>query len=200
VLDGTGQPEPLAPHESPPAPGAGPGPGAGEVTSWRSAFESCLAGHLDKIRAVGPEHRDFVERHFTPELCEILSLRAAGLTEEALADGKGHEVDLSCQRVHYTLCVLPEPIEGAAHWYQSEHGGYAKLLVSLLESRAGTDRHCDAVCVVTFGMRDHAWISVTLVPAQDGADAVEVMSFEFLSEEERRRALSLDIVSVGRGS
>jgi len=197
VLEGTARPEQAGESAHEIVARAVTDAGPELVTSWRSAFEGCLAAHLDKIRAVGPEHRHFVDTHFTPALRDILSLRVEGLIKDVEQDGHGHELELSRQSVHYTLCVLPERIEGAADWFQRQGGGYANRLVSLLDTWAGSGRQCEAVCVITFGMRDEAWISVTIVPARDAADSVEVMSFEFLSEEERRRALSLDIVSVG---
>ena len=198
VLDGTAHPA-EAPFEGTVAsPHAETDGGLDPSTSWRSAFDRCLGEHLEKIRAVGEDHRAFVVRHFTPELCKILSRRAASLIDEVAADGDGHHLDLSRQGVHYTLCALPVPIEEASAWFRREHGGYAHWLAELLETWAGGSRRCEAVCVVTFGMCDEAWLSVTIVPARDDVEAVEVMSFEFLSEEERRRALSLEIAAVGR--
>jgi pSer/pThr/pTyr-binding forkhead associated (FHA) protein/Mg-chelatase subunit ChlD len=170
------------------------------VAAWRAAFDGCLAAHLDKLRGVGAEHRAFVDARLAPDLPGILNGRLEGLIEAVTADGRGHELDVLQHRVHYTLCVLPGTIETAARFYREEYGGYAKRLVLLLEQWADEGRACEAICVVTLGMSPGAWISITLVPARDEGEAVEVMSFEFLSEDERRRALSLDIATVGRGS
>jgi hypothetical protein len=163
-----------------------------------AAFEQCLRGHLEKMRGLGLAHRDFVDRNFDHTLDHAISRKAEELLEACGFEGSGQVAEIARGGVHYTLSILPESMEGAAAWYLQEYGGYAKFLVNQLDKWASDERSCEALCVITFGAIADAWISITIVPAKDEAAAIEVMSFEFLSEEERRRALSLDIVDVGR--
>jgi pSer/pThr/pTyr-binding forkhead associated (FHA) protein/Mg-chelatase subunit ChlD len=163
-----------------------------------AAFEQCLRGHLEKLRGLGLAHRDFVDRNFDHTLDHAISRKAEELLEACGFEGSGQIAEVSRAGVHYTLCILPDTMEEAAAWYLREYGGYAKFLVNQLDKWASDERSCEALCVITFGAIAEAWISITVVPANDEAAAIEVMSFEFLSEDERRRALSLDIVDVGR--
>jgi hypothetical protein len=177
-----------------------PTPGAPRSlpTEPLAAFEQCLAAHLEKLRGLGLAHRDFVERNFDDQLGHAILRKAEELLDACGQDGSGQVADISRGGVHYTLCVLSEEMEGAAEWYLREYGGYAKFLVTQLDEWASEERRCDALCVITFGAVEEAWISITVVPASEQTSTIEVMSFEFLSEDERRRALSLDIVDVGR--
>ncbi len=161
------------------------------------AFESCLHQHMEKIRGLGLAHRDFVDRNFDAGLEHALLRKAEEEIAECEARSEGRVAELSRSGVHYTLCVLPLDMEQAADWYQEVYGGYARFLVSQLDVWAAADRQCDVLCVISFGLADEPWISITIVPANEAASSIEVMSFEFLSEEERRRALSLEIVDVG---
>ena len=49
------------------------------------------------------------------------------------------------------------------------------------------------MCVISFGLDRPSWLSLTVVPAREDAEALELMSYEFLSEDEQRRALELEI-------
>jgi Mg-chelatase subunit ChlD len=191
ILDGTSLPSLVDDHEETDVQ-------VHEVTSYDSAFSRCLSTHLDKIRALGMQHRVFVDEAFGEQLTEVLNLRASELIERCEVEQVGQTLEISKSGVHYTICVLPHEMKDAAGWFTTQYGGYARLLTSLLETWTSPERRCHAICVITFGMVEDAWISVTIVPAKDSGDVAEVMSFEFLSEDERRRALSLDITEVGR--
>jgi pSer/pThr/pTyr-binding forkhead associated (FHA) protein len=162
------------------------------------AFEQCLGRHLDKVRSLGPDYREFVTQNFDETLLHALGRKAEELISEVRVRGEARRAELTLRRVHYTLCVMQSTMDDAAAVYMRDHGGYATFLVDQLERWASDDRECDTLCVITFAPADEAWISITVVPARDDVSSVELMSFEFLSEEERRRALSLDIVEVGR--
>lgn len=161
-----------------------------------SAFDACLGGHLARIAALGDDHRRFVERAFPIEIRALLVRRGQDLIERCLREGQGGQAELAKERIHYVICALPSPLDRARDWYVERHGGFAKFLVGLLDARTGSPRACDAICVITFGMQSESWLSITIVPARSDGDAVEVMSLEFLTEDERREAASLDIVDA----
>ncbi len=196
ALDGSSLP-------APPSSTTGEWPEEGALSKaappdYAAAFDECLAAHLQKMRLLGQEHREFVNDYLSSEMTSVLSQRARELVERCQEVESGQVAQLSKSGIHYALCVLPARMGDAAVWFKQEHGGYAKFLVELLGSWASAGRECRALCVITYGVVGDPWISVTVVPAREDSEAIEVMSFEFLSEEERRRALSLDIVDVGR--
>lgn len=172
--------------------------GADPVGRHVAGFDRCLAAHLARIEQLGATHRRFVDRAFPPAIRALLVRRSQDLIERCRAEGLGVRVDVSKQSVHYTLCVVPESMDGARAWYEDRFGSYAKFLVGVLDARAGAAQPCEAVCVVTYGMVEEPWASVTIVPAREDGEAVEVMSLELLSEDQRREAEALDIVDVGR--
>jgi hypothetical protein len=200
VLDGTSLP--AGERAGTVLPGqASPDDARDEITNYPDAFEGCLRVHLEKVEGLGSAHADFVRRAFPDDFVGVLCDRAAELIERCGDSDEGQQLDLNRSGVHYALCVLPEEMENAGEWFGRVHGGYARFLAGLLDAWATAERTCSTICVITFGMVEAAWISVTVLPAQrdaDGAD-IEIMSFEFLSEEERARAVSLDIADVGRG-
>lgn len=170
---------------------------AGSPGPLVTAFDQCLGGHLARIAAIGDAHRRFVERAFPIETRALLVRRGQDLIERCQREGQGGQTDLAKADIHYSICAIPLPLDRARDWYIEQHGGFAKFLVGLLDSWTGSTRRCDAICVITFGMLADAWLSVTIVPARSDADAIEVMSLEFLTEDERREANSLDIVDAG---
>ncbi len=192
VLDGTS----LAGHPSPVRSGSDAGPVTGLVT----AFDQCLAGHLSRIAAIGDAHRRFVERAFPIETRALLVRRAQELIErcqrESQREGQGGQTDLAKSDIQYSICAIPLPLDRARDWYIEQHGGFAKFLIGLLDRWTGSGRTCDAVCVITFGTLSDAWLSITIVPARSDADAIEVMSLELLTDDERREATSLEIVDA----
>jgi len=197
VLAGTSVPQSGSTGADVAAGGPAGGPDPEPVAALVAAFDRCLGAHLDRTARLGPAHRRFVERAFPVEARALLARRAQALVERGQVDGQGEQTDFSRAGIHFTLCVVPDTLAGARRWYTERSGGYAKFLVGLLDGRAQREPACDAVCVVTFGLRPEPWISLTIVPARDDADAVEVMSLEFLSEDERREARALDIADVG---
>jgi hypothetical protein len=171
-----------------------------EPRSFPEAFDHCLTVHLNKVRSLGERYRSFLHESFQHDLVDVLSQRASDLIQRCEKDEEGQVLDLTKSGVHYTLVVLPMEIQAASSWFVSHHGGFSNFLAKLLDDWSARERHCTAICVLTFGMAEEPWISLTVLPATSSDDAVEIMSFEFLTPEERRRALSYDIVDLGRGA
>lgn len=169
-----------------------------QTARWVAAFDQCLGAHLTKIESLGTPQRLFVERAFPLEVRALLARRAQELIERCQREKQGEQLDVSRSGIHYTICAVPDEMGRARSWYASRHGGYAKFLVGLLDAWTNSGRSCDAVCVITFGMTRTPWLSITVMPARDDSEAIEVMSYEFLSEDERRKALDLAIIDVSK--
>jgi pSer/pThr/pTyr-binding forkhead associated (FHA) protein len=173
-------------------------PAAGAVPALVGAFDRCLSAHLGRVERLGERHRRFVDRAFPLDVRALLARRSQDLIERCHAEGQAQQTDMARGAAHYTLSVVPDTPAGARAWFVERFGGYAKLLVGLLDARTGGDSGCEAICVITFGTRPDPWIALTVVPAHDDAEAVELMSMELLSADERREAADLDLVDVGR--
>jgi pSer/pThr/pTyr-binding forkhead associated (FHA) protein/Mg-chelatase subunit ChlD len=160
-------------------------------------FKDCLGKHLDRIRALGSTYESFVNQYIHDDIIDIL----AGMAKEAMsltqADLDEHGATLAKPPVLYQLCTLPVEIEHARTWFSQKHGGYVKFINNSFSSKHFTTPGCTVLCLITYGRTTDAWISITIVPAVDDPDPVEIMSVEFLSEEEKR-TLSLDFGELGR--
>ena len=56
---------------------------------------------------------------------------------------------------------------------------------------------CRQLCIITFGQDPATWVSITVVPTHSEPDPVEIMSVDFLNEEEKS-SLALDFDHHGR--
>ena len=56
---------------------------------------------------------------------------------------------------------------------------------------------CHQMCAFTFGQDPATWVSLTIVPTHEVIDPVEIISVDFLSEEEKGM-LALDFDHHGR--
>jgi hypothetical protein len=56
---------------------------------------------------------------------------------------------------------------------------------------------CNMLCVITFGQDPATWVSLTIVPTQQGSEPVEIMSVDFLNASEKA-TLALDFDRHGR--
>jgi len=165
-----------------------------------AAFRSGLEAQIQRIRFVGPDHAAFVDRSFTPDLMAALCGKVRELVQRTAVDGRGHSGGFVRRGTFHTLCVLPVTPADAPAWFGREYGGYARFLAHLLDSHFFKDRGCETLCVIGFGSVSPPWVSLSVLPAKRDPAAIEVMSFELLSEEERRLALALELEEVIRAS
>jgi hypothetical protein len=92
-----------------------------------------------------------------------------------------------------TLCVYPGDAAAGTAWMGKEYGGFAKLLERELASSAIGDGSCDSVCIVSYGRARDAWLTITIAAAPGNPAPIDLLSYELLTDEERRRlALSFD--------
>lgn len=160
-------------------------------------FRECLEGHLAKIGALGEPHGRFVASAFRSERIDDLAGRAGRLLRQCAVDQRGRNEMFAHGDVLYVLCVIPDEMERAAAWFGENFGGFTELLGHFLESHNFTDHGCKVLCVVTYGRDRNAWVSVTIAPAAENPEPIDVMSVELLSEDERR-ALALEFSDDGQ--
>jgi pSer/pThr/pTyr-binding forkhead associated (FHA) protein len=153
--------------------------------------------HLDQIRALGVKYREFVSRNFSEETVRSLSVLARENMQQTMADGDQHCAPLVKEQAFYVVCTLPMPIAGAADWFGERYGGFTQFVFKWIRSEAYNVTDSDVFCIITFGMDQGHWVSITIVPTHEAEDAVEIMSVDFLSETEKA-SLALDFDDHGR--
>jgi len=180
---------PAATGEAPPAVPAEP----------RDLFRECLTSHLGRIESLGEACERFLKNHFGSELVDRLVPMADDLMRRVSSREKApHEV-FAEKGVVYVICAIPHRMEDAAGWFGDHFGGFMKLLEQLLESHHFTEGDCEVLCVVAYGRsrEGDVWASVTIAPGTENAEPIDIMTVEFLSEEERR-ALALKFGEIGQ--
>jgi hypothetical protein len=150
-------------------------------------FRECLSAHLERIRELGPVYQRFVDRAFTPDLEEGLAASARELMKQASSAHDLRRREYPTGGVLFVLCVIPDSMDRAAGWFSKEFGGFSNLLTAQLESESFRRHQCRVLCVVTYGRSEGAWVSMTIATAQGYPEPIDLLSYEFLNEEEQRR-------------
>ncbi len=167
-----------------------------ETVDDHALFKDCLNKHLLSISDLGSTYESFVHKFMNDNVVDTLAVKAEeimGLTQKDLDE---HRAVLETPPVLFQLCSLPVEIEHAQAWFAKKHGGFVKVLAQCFDSDQFATQECTTLCFVTYGRTEQAWISMTIVSADRGSDQVEIMSVEFLSEEEKD-SLSLDFGKLG---
>jgi Mg-chelatase subunit ChlD len=165
----------------------------------RDLLRECLTNHLGRIEELGEPCERFLKNHFGPEMIDRLVPMADDLMKRSTSGQKGCREVFAENGVVYVVCAIPHRMEDAAAWFGDHFGGFRSLLEQFLDSHHFIDGGCDVLCVVTYG-RDgdgDVWVSVTIAPGNDSAEPIDIMSVEFLSEEERK-VLALNFGEIGQ--
>ena len=160
-------------------------------------FKDCLKKHLQQVSALGSTYESFVNQHLNDEMVDTLADMAKEEMSLTQNDLDEHSAALAKPPIFYQLCTLHLEIEHARSWFAQKHGGYVKFLNHLLKSDDFTTPGCTILCLITYGRTKNAWVSITIVSGSDDSESIEIMSVEFLSEEEKEE-LSLDFGDLGR--
>ena len=161
------------------------------------AFSDCLNKHLQRISNLGSSHKDFVDKHFTINIIDILASKAKELMPHSQTDLDGHTFTYANPPALLQLCTLPLEMPVAETWFRQTYGGYTKFLTRSLNSDHFTANECTTLCVITYGRKNDAWISITIIPTDSNPESIDIMSAEFLTEEEKR-TLSLEYGDLGQ--
>lgn len=160
-------------------------------------LRDALKHHLAQINALGPRYNDFVNQYFSNDTIRTLSIQAQENMLQTMADGDQHCSPLVKDQAFYVVCTLPVPIASTSQWFGERYGGFTKFVYKWLRSDAYDVTACDVFCVVTFGLDQGHWVSMTIVPTHEAEDSVEIMSVDFLTEAEKA-SLSIDFDDHGR--
>jgi len=166
-----------------------------------NVFKKCLHKHLERIRDLGPTYEKFVTQHFDEALIQTLAYKAAESINLPDADRDEQTLTFAKSPVLYNLCALPLEMDQAADWFNKKYEGYTKYLGHFFDSDYFKEHDFSVLCVIVYGRTEEAWISVTIVPIGKGpgdkSEEMEIMSYEFLSEDEKR-SLALNYDEIGR--
>ncbi len=160
-------------------------------------FQDCLQKHLKRISDCGTEYTTFITNTFPDDVINTLSNKVTEVMTQRDKEDDGQSIVFTKFPILFQLCILPVDIENAAEWFEKKYGGYIKFLNQSFNMEYFSEQEFSGLCIVVYGRTDDAWISITIAPVEDGADQIEIMSYEFLSEEEKR-TLALNFDEIGR--
>lgn len=158
---------------------------------------SCLQNHLMQIYGLGPKHKNFVNTYFAHDTLDIIATTAHENLKLTRSDSEQHCSPIVKNKAYYVVCSLPAAIDKAADWYGAHHKGFTQFIFKWIRSERYRSEKCELLCIVTFGQDPATWVSITIVPTHSEADPVEIMSVDFLNDEEKK-SLALDFDNHGR--
>jgi pSer/pThr/pTyr-binding forkhead associated (FHA) protein/Mg-chelatase subunit ChlD len=158
---------------------------------------ACMQNHLMQIYGLGPKHKAFVNTYFAHDTLDIVATTAHENLKRTKDDGEQHCTPILKNKAYYVVCSLPASIDKAADWFGTHHHGFTQFIYRWIRSERYRSAQCELLCIVTFGQDPATWVSITIVPTHSEADPVEIMSVDFLNEEEKT-SLALDYDNHGR--
>ncbi len=166
-------------------------------TDTKQGLIGCLQNHLMQIYGLGPKHKEFVNTYFAPDTLDIIATAAHDNLKATRSDTKQHCTPILKNKAYYVACSLPAAIDKAADWYGTHHNGFTQFIFKWIRSERYRSAECELLCIVTFGQDPATWVSITIVPTHSETDPVEIMSVDFLNDEEKK-SLALDFDNHGR--
>ncbi len=160
-------------------------------------FQGCLEKHLGRISECGTQYKTYISETFSDDVINTLSNKITEAMVRSGGKGDGQLTVIPKFPTLFQLCILPIGIEDAAGWFEQKYGGYIKFLNQSFKAKYFSEQGYTGLCIVVYGRTDDAWVSITIAPVKEGEEQVEIMSYEFLSEEEKRN-LALNFDEIGR--
>ena len=158
---------------------------------------SCIQNHLIQIYGLSPKHKEYVNTFFAADTLNIIATTAHKNLQKTMTDNKQYCTPIVKNRAFYIICSLPAAIDTAAQWYGKEHRGFTQFIFKWIRSKHYESAQCEQLCIVTFGQDPATWVSITIVPTHSKPDPIEIMSVDFLNDEEKS-SLALDFDNHGR--
>jgi pSer/pThr/pTyr-binding forkhead associated (FHA) protein/Mg-chelatase subunit ChlD len=153
-------------------------------------YRNVLDFHLERVEELSPALSAFVARGFDDEMRSALAVAANELTRAALRDDSIQEKSYTASSIRYLICAVPDSPEGARDRFGSAYGGFTRLLTGALQDETFRRERCAILAVLTFGRSQHEdaepWVSLSIVPDDGQEPQIDLLSYEFLTEEERR--------------
>jgi hypothetical protein len=138
------------------------------------------------IAEISPAFGAFVERAFDAELKNALALTALDLTASANESGRIEHKDYTLDRTRLSICGVPGSIENARERFVESFGGFSRMLAEQLQSTSFRKDRCEILVVLTAGWGESPWVSMSIVPDDEQDPRLDLLSYEFLTEEERQ--------------
>ncbi len=158
---------------------------------------SCIQTHLMQIYGLSANHKEFVNTYFAHDVLDIIATTAHENLQKTMTDNEQYCTAIVKNKSLYVICSLPGSIETAEKWYRTNSNGFTQFIYKWIRSEHYTSVQCDQLCVVTFGQDPATWVSISIVPTHSGPEPIEIMSVDFLNEEEKS-SLALDFDHHGR--
>lgn len=155
------------------------------------AYRECLDFHLARVEEISPAFEQFIGESFDPEIRDALALTGRELIERAQAgnDGTLCHKDYTSGAIRYVICGLVGEMDAAQACYVETFGGFTRMLTEQLQSESFRRDRCEILAVLTFGQNagDDAlpWVSLSVVPDEGQDPRIDLLSYEFLTAEER---------------
>ena len=163
----------------------------------RQGLIACMQNHLMQIYGLSLKHKNFVNAFFAHDMLDIIATAAHENLQLTKTDGDHHCSPIIKNKSCYVVCSLPAAIDEAVEWFGARYKGYTQFIFKWIRSEQYTSAKCDQLCIITFGQRPATWVSITIVPTHAEHEPVEIMSVDFLNEEEKA-SLALDFDNHGR--
>ena len=163
-------------------------------------LRECLDYHLARVSEISPAFAGFVEQAFGQELRAALPVAATALLAEAQKSRRIETREYTFDRIRYLICGVPAPMESARTLFVEEYGGFTRVLAEQLRAESFHTDRCETLALLSFGHGDSPWVSLTIVPDDGQASPIELLSYEFLTEQERQEiepALDSEISQSG---
>jgi pSer/pThr/pTyr-binding forkhead associated (FHA) protein/Mg-chelatase subunit ChlD len=168
-----------------------------ENANSKQGLMSCIQNHLIQIYGLSPKHKEYVNTYFAAETLDIIATTAHKNLQKTVEDGKQYCTPIIKNKAFFIICTLPASIESASQWYGKKHKGFTQFIFKWIRSEHYKTAECEQLCIVTFGQDPATWVSITIVPTHSQPDPIEIMSVDFLNEEEKA-SLALDFDNHGR--
>lgn len=153
------------------------------------AYRSVLDYHLARVEELSTALAGFVARGFDDEMRGALAVAAAELVATAKRSGGIEQKAYTAAGIRYLICAVPDALEGARAQFGRAYGGFTRLLTSALQDESFLRERCEILAVLTFGRgaggESEPWVSLSIVPEEGQEPQIDLLSYEFLTEEER---------------
>ncbi|MGD9216522.1 MAG: FHA domain-containing protein, partial [Desulfobacteraceae bacterium] len=156
-----------------------------EGAGSKQGLMSCVQNHLIQIYGLSPKHKEYVNTFFNAQTLDIIATTAHKNLLKTVSDNKQYCTPIIKNKAFYIVCSLPTAISTAAKWYGKHHRGFTQFIFKWIQSKQYRSAQCEQLCIVTFGQDPATWVSITIVPTHSKPDPIEIMSVDFLNEEEK---------------
>ena len=113
-------------------------------------------------------------------------MAAHDMNLEAPASGQVLLRNYTFERVRFVICGVPNGMEEARQAFVTTFGGFTRMLAEELQADSFRRDRCEILAVLTFGLSESPWVSLSIVPDEGQDPRIDLLSYEFLTDRERR--------------